>query len=158
ELGTELGLPQSALDQLPPDAGTVTIMRSDQLATAQTGVQVVRVLSTLLLVVVLALLALALYLARGERRATLRNIGWAFVVVGMIVRIARRLIGSYALDDLTSPASHETGKRVWLIGSSILAQIGWAAIIYGVVIVGGAVLAGPTGPALAIRRRIAPIL
>jgi hypothetical protein len=158
QLGTDLGIPQSALDQLPPDAGAVTIMRSDQLAAAQAGVQTVRVLSTALLVLVLALLALALYLARGERRETLRNIGWAFVLVGIVVLIARRLIGQYALDSLTSPASHETGERVWLIGSSILAQIGWAAIIYGVVIVAGAVLAGPTPPAVAIRSRIAPIL
>jgi hypothetical protein len=158
QLGTELGIPQSALDRLPPDAGTVTIMRSDQLAAAQAGVQTVRILSTALFVLVLALLVLALYLARGERRQFLRNIGWAFVIVGLIVLVARRLIGQYAVDDLTSPASHATGQRVWLIGSSILAEIGWASIIYGVVIVLGAVFAGPTAAAVAIRGRVAPII
>ena len=58
-------------------------MRSDQLAAAQTGVQAVRILSAALLVLVLALYALAIYLARGARRQTIRNIGFAFVLVGL---------------------------------------------------------------------------
>ena len=35
EVGAEVGLPASALDRLPPDAGTITVMQSDQLAAAQ---------------------------------------------------------------------------------------------------------------------------
>jgi hypothetical protein len=158
ELGAELGLSQSALDRIPPDAGVITVMRSDQLAAAQAGVQALRVLSTALLVLVLALYALAVYLARGERRRTLRNVGWAIVVVGIVVLVARRLTGRYAVEALTSPTSHEAGERTWLIGSSILAQIGWAAILYGAVVVLGTILAGPTAPATSVRRWIAPVL
>jgi hypothetical protein len=116
------------------------------------------VLSTVLLVVVLALYALAIYLARGARRATLRNVGWAFALVGLIVLVVRRLAGNYAVDALTTPTSVDAGHRVWLISSSILADIGWAVILYGIVAVLGAVLAGPTTPATAVRRRIAPVL
>src|SRR4051812_43607210 len=76
EIGTELGLPESALAKIPPDTGVITVMRSDQLSAAQTAVQAVRVLSSALLVLVLALFALAIYLARGERRETLRNVGF----------------------------------------------------------------------------------
>ena len=39
QVGAEVGLPASALDRLPPDAGTITVMRSDQLAAAQTAVR-----------------------------------------------------------------------------------------------------------------------
>jgi hypothetical protein len=158
DLGTQLGLPQSVLDRIPPDAGVITVMRSDQLAAAQTGVQSLRVLSTLLLVVVLGLYALAVYLARGARREVLRNVGWALLLVGLVTLVARRLTGRYAVDALTTPTSHDAGERVWLIGSSVLAQIGWAAIIYGAFVVLGAVLAGPTAPATAIRRWMAPVL
>lgn len=35
EVGTELGVPSSVLDRLPPDAGEITVLRSDQLAAAQ---------------------------------------------------------------------------------------------------------------------------
>ena len=37
ELGLELGIPQSALDKLPANAGMITIMSSDQLSSAQKG-------------------------------------------------------------------------------------------------------------------------
>ena len=46
EIGTELGLSAAALAKLPPDAGVITVMRSDQFSAAQTAVQSVRVLST----------------------------------------------------------------------------------------------------------------
>jgi hypothetical protein len=158
ELGADLGVPASALARIPPDAGVITVMRSDQLAAAQTGVKVLRVLSVLLLVLVLAMYALAIYLAKGERRRTLRNVAWAFVLVGLVVLAVRRLAGAYTVEALTSPTSSDTGHDVWLISTSILGQIGWAAIIYGVIGVLGAVLAGPTSVGTAIRRWIAPVL
>jgi hypothetical protein len=47
---------------------------------------------------------------------------------------------------------------VWLIGTSILGEIGIATVIYGLLAVVGAVLAGPTAPATALRRLTAPFL
>jgi hypothetical protein len=158
ELAGDLGLSQSTIDRIPPDAGVITVMRSDQLATAQAAVQGVRVLSAALLVLVIVLYGLAVYLAGDERRTSLRNVGWALLVVGLVLLVVRRVAGREVIDALTSPVSEDAGRRAWLIGSSILAQIGWAAIIYGAVVVLGAVLAGPTSAATAIRRRIAPVL
>jgi hypothetical protein len=157
-LGAELGLPAAALDRIPPDAGELEVMRSDQLGAAQAGVRAVRVLSTWLLVLVLALYALAIYLARGERRQTVRNIGYAFVLVGLAVLVVRRVAGNVAIDALTEPTGEEAGKKAWLIGSEILAQIGWATILYGVIALAGAIFAGPTSAATSVRRRIAPVL
>ena len=157
EIGTELGVPASALAKIPPDAGVITVMRSDQLSAAQTAVQGVRVLSTALLVLVLGLFALAIYLARGERRETLRNIGFAFVLVGLTVLVVRRVAGNVAVDTLTSPQGESAGREAWLIGSEILGQIGWAAILYGAI-------ARPARswpdrpPPRPVRRRMAPVL
>jgi hypothetical protein len=50
------------------------------------------------------------------------------------------------------------GHHAWLIGTSILGQIGRATILYGLVGVIGAVLAGPTSWATAIRRWMAPVV
>jgi hypothetical protein len=136
----------------------ITVMRSDQLSAAQAGVQAVRVLSTALLVLVLALFGLAIYLARGERRQTVRNIGYAFVLVGLAVLVVRRVAGNVAIDALAEPTGEEAGKKAWLIGSEILAQIGWATILYGVIALAGAILAGPTSAATTVRGRIAPVL
>jgi hypothetical protein len=66
--------------------------------------------------------------------------------------------GNYALDALASPGYRGTIHDVWLIGTSILGEIGTASIIYGLVTVAGAALAGPTRVAVALRRRIAPAL
>src|SRR5215213_7048048 len=152
ELGAQLGIAASTLDRIPPDTGVITVMQSDQLAEAQAGMQALRILSALLLVLVLALYAVAIYLAEGERRRMLRNVGWAFILAGLVVLVFRRLAGAYAIDQLTAPASETAGRRAWLIGSEILAQIGWATILYGVVIVIGAMLAGPTATATSARR------
>jgi hypothetical protein len=133
-------------------------MRSDQLSAAQTAVQGVRVLSSALLVLVLVLFALAIYLARGERRETLRNVGFAFLLVGLTVLVVRRVAGNVAVDALTSPSGESAGREAWLIGSEILSQIGWATILYGAIAAAGAIFAGPTAAATSVRRRVAPVL
>jgi hypothetical protein len=158
ELGADLGVPASALDRIPAGTGVITVMRSDQLAAAQAAVQAVRVLSTALLVLVLALFALAIYLAGGERRQTVRNVGYAFVLIGLAVLVVRRVAGNVAITALTEPTGEEAGKKAWLIGSEILAQIGWATILYGGIAVAGAIFAGPTSAATSVRRRVAPVL
>ena len=102
--------------------------------------------------------AVAIYLARGRRRETLRNIGWAFVLVGVIVLFVRRVVGNYALDSLVNDTYRPPAHAVWLIGSSILGEIGAATILYGIVAIAGAVLAGPTRAATVVRSKIAPVL
>jgi hypothetical protein len=158
EVGTELGLPPDALAKLPAKAGTLTLMKSDQLSAAQAGVQAVRVLSVWLLVGVLFLYGLAIYLARGARRATLRNAGIGLALVGLLVLVIRQLLGDYITDALAKPGYEPATHRLWLIGTSILGQIGAAALLYGVIAALGAVFAGPTAPAIWVRQRFAPVL
>jgi hypothetical protein len=158
ELGTQLGLPQSALARIPSNAGQITVMKSDQLSSAQTAVQALKALSAWLLVLVIFLFGLALYLARGIRRETLRNIGWAFIIVGLIVVVIRQVAGNYAVGTLTQDPYKTPAHHVFLIASSILGQIGWATFAYGVIGVLGAALAGPTRYATEFRRFIAPAL
>jgi hypothetical protein len=158
EVGTELGLPQNALAQLPATAGNITLMKSDQLSAAQTGVRTLKVLSVWLLVVVLFLYGLAIYLARGSRRATLRDEGIAFALVGLLVLIVRRLLGNYIVTSLAHPGYQPATHRLWLIGTAILGQIGAACVLYGVIITLAAVFAGPTAPAVWLRERLAPVL
>jgi hypothetical protein len=158
QLGTEIGLSEQALSRIPADAGVITIMRSDQLASAQKGVRLIRILSAWALIAVLVLYALAIYLARGARRTVLRNVGWSLVIVGVILLVARHFIGNYVLDQLASPTYTPSARHVWLIETEILGQIGGSLILYGAIAVLGAVLAGATRPAVAARGYIAPWL
>jgi hypothetical protein len=158
QLGTELGLPAAALDRLPHETGRLVLMRSSQLSLAQTGVQTIRALSLWLLVLVLVLYAAAVYVARGARRTALRRVAWSFVLVGVLLFVVRKVAGNYVVDALANPAFRVTGHHVWLITTDILGQIAWAAVFYGLVMLLGVTLAGPTRPAREARRAIAPVL
>lgn len=159
ELGTTVGLPPDAIAKLPATAGTVTVMSSDQLSLAQTGVQAIRILSVWLFILVLVLYAVAIYLAHGRRRATLRNVGFAFLLVGLLVLVVRKVVGNYVIGGLTdSPSLDRTGHHVWIISTSILGDIGWAVVLYGAIAVLGALLAGPTTYATRLRRWMAPVM
>lgn len=158
DLAKQLGLSGNLVSKLPADAGQITILHSDQLAVAQDSVQAVRLLSVWLVVLVLLLWALSLYLARGARRATLRDIGWSIVAVGLLLLVVRRLGENYVLSALTTPQTRPVGHRVWLIATQLLGRIGWSLIAYGIVTVLGAALAGPTRIATKLRAWLAPIL
>jgi hypothetical protein len=158
ELGQQLGLSDETLAKIPADAGVITVAKSNQLSALQKGVKLIRVLSAWLLIAVLLLYALAIFLARGHRRETLRNIGWAFAIVGLFVLLIRRAVGNYVIDALASPVNRKPAHDIYLIESSILHQIGIATVAYGLIAVAGAVLAGPSRWATSLRRHMAPTL
>jgi hypothetical protein len=144
---------------LPPDTGKLVILRSAQLKTAQNIAKGIRHLAIISTAVTFALFALALWLARGWRRVTLRSVGWCFVGLGFFALLVRRMGGDWVVDALVKaesvrPAAHDT----WSIGTSLLRAIALALVIYGVLIVLAAWLAGPTRPAVAVRRALAPTL
>ena len=158
QIATRLGLSSSAIAKLPNKAGTITLLKSNQLSAAQAGVQGIHVLSAWLLVAVLFIYGLAIYIARGARRTTLRNSAIGLALVGLLVLVVRHLLGNYITDSLASPGYEASTHRLWLIGTSILGQIGAATLLYGLVAAFGAVLAGPTSLATRARRELAPVL
>jgi hypothetical protein len=142
--------------QLAPDTARYTIMRSDQLAAAQDAVHAVNVLTVFLGLVVLALLAAAVYLARGFRREALRGVGASLLLVGVILLIVRRVAGNAIVEALTTDQPEPAGGAVWLIATDLLQNVAIALVAYGVLTLVGAWLAGPTRPAVWIRRSLAP--
>jgi len=158
DLAQQFGFSGNLVSKIPADAGKITVFHSDQLSVAQTSVKTIRVLSVWLVVLVLLLWSLTLYLARGARRATLRDIGCSIVFVGLLLLVVRRVGENYVLDSLTTAQTRPTGHRVWLIGTQIIGQIGWSLIAYGIVTVLGALLAGPTSFASRLRAWLAPTL
>src|SRR5450755_878038 len=144
---------------VPPSAGQLVIMRSDQLGTAQDLANAVKSLAIVLPAIALLLFALAVYLARGRRRQTLRTTGWCFVVIGIVLLLIRRVGGDEVVNGLVKVASNQPAVHdVWTIATSLLYAIAVAMIVYGLVIVVSAWLAGPTRPATAIRKWLAPTL
>src|SRR4051794_18818663 len=144
---------------LPPATGQLVIMRANNLKTAQDVAGTVKGLAILLPVLAIALFALAVYLARGRRRRALRTTGWCFVVIGVLLLVIRRVVGNEIVDSLVKvPSNKPAVHQVWLIGTSLLYALAVALIVYGLVIVASAWLAGTTRPARFLRESMAPSL
>ena len=144
---------------LPPASGQLVIMRSNELKTAQDIANAVKGLAIVLPALGILLFALAVYLARGRRRRTLRTTGWCFVLIGVALLLIRRVAGDAVVNGLVKiPSNKPAAHQVWNIGTSLLRDIAVAMIAYGIVIVASAWLAGPTRPATEIRKALAPTL
>jgi hypothetical protein len=159
QIAAQVGLPSSLVDKLPPEASQLEVLRSDQLDAAQTGVKLLRTAAYVLSFLTLGLYALAIYLARGRRRETLRAVGFGFLIIGVLVLIVRNAGGNALTDSLTGTAAAEPPvKATWEIGTSLLNDTGQSLIGYGILIVLAAWLAGPTSIATGVRRWMTPYL
>jgi hypothetical protein len=155
--GAREGAEQQLGIKLPPESGQITILRSSQLKTAQNIAKAVKGLAILLPLLGLALYALAIYLAAGRRREMLRTVGWCFFGVGIVLLLARRIGGDQIVDSLVKvPANKPAGEAVWSIGTSLLRDISIAMVLYGLVLVAAAWLAGRTRVATTLRHASAP--
>jgi hypothetical protein len=151
-VGQRIGLSGLA-DRLPPDAGELVVLQSDQLETAQDLADLLQTLVIVVLVLGVGCYALAIYLSPGRRRETLRAVGLIFVIVGVLVLIARGVVGGIVVEELAKTAAVEDAAQdVWEIGTSLLSEIAGNLIINGIIILVAAWMAGFTRPAVALRR------
>jgi hypothetical protein len=157
-VGTDLGLPASVMDKLPADVGQITIFESSSLASIQNAVKIVNILGPILFVLIVALYALAVWLARGRRRLTLRNVGWSIIVVGLLLTTMRRLTGNYIDSIITDPQYSVAAKIIFGILSELLFDTAWLLITWGAIIVAGMLVIGPNRIATWARRTAAPVL
>jgi hypothetical protein len=122
-------------------------------------VKALRTLAWVLAAITLVLFALAIWLARGWRREAFRAVGFAFLAVGALALIARNAGGSALTDALTGTAAAEDPVlNTWNIGTSLLRESGQALMVYGLVIIVAAWLAGPSSFATSIRHALTPYL
>ena len=159
ETASRFGVGGRIADRLPPDAGQIVILESDQLGTAQDAAKALETAAVVLVVLSLLLFALAVFLAQGWRREALRACGFGLIGAGALALVARSVAGGYVVDALaTTEAVEPAVEATWTIGTSLLVQAATATVWYGVVIVIAAWLAGPTRLATGARRLKAPFL
>jgi hypothetical protein len=153
------GLGERVLSRLPEGAGTIVIVDSDQLSTLQRLVNVLQILAIWLWLVTLAVFALALYLARGVRRRTLKSIAFGWVLVGIALLALVRIGVPRIAESLASAPMYADAGRVALVtfmaslrdGARTITGVGLLALL-------GVWLAGPGARAVALRRWSAPVM
>lgn len=157
EVGKQAGLPEAVVEKVPPDVGNLTVLRSEQISTAQKVAKLVRRLPVVLFLLLTLLYGGALYLARDRRREALRSVGFGFAVAGVLALLLRGVAGNAITGSLASTAAVEpAAEAAWEIGTSLLVTVAWSAIAFGILLILGAWLAGSTAPARALRREAAP--
>lgn len=159
ESGGQLGVAGKLASKVPPNAGQLTILKSDQLSMAQDISKLVRHLPIVLTLLAMLLYGLAIYLAGPRRRQALRSVGFGFVVAGVLSLLLRGVAGNTVVDALAANESVKPAvEAVWSIGTALLMTVAVSAITFGILLIIAAWLAGPTRIATALRREAAPYL
>ena len=157
ETADRIGIGDQVAAKLPPDAGRIVILRSDQLSTAQNAFELMKTLAWVLPLLTLVAFGFAVWLS-GERRRAVRNVGIVLVVVGVLGLLAAKLTQNYLVDALVAQKSdREAANNAWNILTSLMRDSFRSMVIIGVLFIVAAWLAGPGRRAIAVRRSIAPV-
>jgi hypothetical protein len=154
----QFGVGGRLAERLPADAAQLMILHSDELELAQDGVRFLKALAIILVILALGLMALGVYLARGWRREALRACGFGLILAGVAALVARSLAGGAVVGLAETDSVEPALEGTWSIATSLLVEAATATLLYGIVVVFAAWLAGPTAWATSTRRALAPFL
>jgi hypothetical protein len=158
EAADRIGLGQQVADNLPEDAGSIVILQSDELDTAQDVFQLLKTLAWFLPLLTLVAFGVAVWLA-GERRRAVRGIGFVLVIVGLLGLIAANLTRNYVVESLVAREDdREAADNAWNILTDLMRGSFRVMVMVGVLFLVAAWLAGPGRRALATRGWLAPLL
>ena len=158
-LADQVGIGADLAEKLPADAGRFTILKSDQLKTAQDIVVAIKGLALVLSLLTFLCFGLAIYLAREERWVTVLFCGIGLIAAGFAVIVAREISGGIVVDQLVvEESARPAAEATWSIGTSLMTSIATTVIVVGVLFGIAGWLASPTASARSTRRFVAPIL
>jgi hypothetical protein len=158
-LADQVGIGTQLADKLPPDAGQVTILRSNELKTAQDIASGIKGLALVLTLLTLLCLGAAIYLSREGRWVTVLFCGVGLVAAGFAVIVFREVAGGIVVDQLVKEESVKpAAEAAWSIGTSLMVSIATTVIVFGVLFGVAGWLGSPTGSAKGTRRFTAPFL
>jgi hypothetical protein len=158
-LASQIGIGESLAEKLPPDAGQIQILKSDQLKTAQNIAVAVKGLALLLSILTFAAFGGAIYLSRDGRWVTVLLSGVGLIAAGFAAVVFRHVAGGIVVGQLVQNDSVKpAGEAVWSIGTSLMTSIATTVIVVGVLFLAAGWLASPTSGARGVRRFLAPAL
>jgi hypothetical protein len=146
-------------EKIPPDAGRIVLMRSEQLDTGQKLVQALRYVAAWIWALALAAWAVAILLVPGRRRLEVRAMAIGILASGFLILIIRTISERYFVNRLVeSDSVRPSAKDAFEIITDSLKGAGWTAVIIGVVALAGVWLTGSGRRAVQARQFLAPHL
>jgi hypothetical protein len=156
QLGDRIAIIKRVQSRLPGKGIQITIMKADQLQTAQRVTKFLKAVGGFAWLVPLILIAVAVWLARGKRRVMLRHAAIGAIIAGLLVLAIRRVGGSYVVNHLVTTASLKPAvSHAWTIVTKLLADGAWTLIFVAAVTLVGVWIAGETQYGRSVRRRLA---
>ena len=156
-ISDRIGIADKLKANASPTTGEIVLLKSDQLKNAQNAVKVFKTLSIFVVIAVFVLYGLAIALARPRRRTVLLVSGSTLLGVGLLLVIVRRVAGNVLVDSVVKVESSKLAvNHIWAIGTTLLRDIAVALILYGLLAIIAALLAGPSRAAVWTRRTMAP--
>ncbi len=147
-----------AAGSIPANAGTIVLLRSNQLKLAQDSTQALKRIAIVLVPLVLLIFVLAIWVAPDRRRAV-RNVAIAILISGLVLVFVRRVLGDQLIDRLvTDPTVRPAAHNIWWIATEQLRLAMTSILFVGIVALIGAWVAGPGGRATSVRRALAGYL
>jgi len=157
EAADRIGVSDTVEDRIGPDTGRIEVLRSDELDTAQDAFQLLNASAWILPLLTAAVFALALWVSAGRRRLTVRGLGIAVFLSGVVGLLAVNLTGNYLVGRLAEDReSRDAGGSAWDIVTDLLRGSFRLQIVIGLLVLLAAWAAGPTASAVAVRRSLAP--
>jgi hypothetical protein len=158
QVANRTGIGGRVAGAIPPGTGTVVLLKSSQLKTAQDVANVLRAIGNVTIVIVVILLAIAVWIA-PDRRWAVRTSAFGLLAAALGLIFVRRVLGDQIISSLVAsdsirPAAH----RIWWIATEQLRLITATLLFVGVVGLLGAILAGAGRRATAVRGAMAPYL
>jgi hypothetical protein len=159
QVTAQLGIGSRAVSKLPASTASIEIMKSDELSEVQDGVKALQTAAWFLTALTFILFAIAIFLGRGRRRETLRSVGIALAAIGLIVLFARSVASSEVVGSLSASSTNDAAvAAAFGIITSLLKEMGQSILVYGIVVLLAAWVAGPTAWAISVRRAVTPWL
>ena len=136
QVAQQVGLSGKRLESIPPDSGQLVVMSSDELSAIQTAADLLDKGALAITILALLLFALAVFLARGRRRETLRGVAIGFIVAGLLAlgRASDRRRRRWSMSSPRRASIEPAAQDIWDIGTALLSETAWAAIINGILI------------------------
>ncbi len=158
-LANQVGIGATLAEKLPPDAGQITILESNELKTAQNIAIAIKGLALVFSILTFALFALAIYLYKEGRWVAVLFSGVGLIAAGFAVIVARQIAGGIVVDQLVVDESVKpAAEAAWSIATSLMVSIATTVIVIGVLFAVAGWLASPHASSRATRKVIAPAL
>jgi hypothetical protein len=156
QLGDQIAIVRNVASALPPQKTQITIMKADQLKTAQTAAKVLKASGVFLWLITIVCAIAAVWLARGRRRRMLREVAIGALVAGFLVLVVRKLAGHYIVNNLVKTDSvRPAAADAWRILTQLLADGAWSLIAVAVIMLLGVWVAGTTKTGTRVRNWVA---